>query len=397
MAVTLIINPGSSSKKYTLVRDGATVATFRFERNEQTYEVCREHNGAEQLCEGVTLEVYQTALAYVLATATSEGVITASTDVATVGIRIVAPGSYFAQHRLVDEVYLAKLEAARDIAPLHIPHTLTELRELRKILPTTTVVGVSDSAFHATVPALASTIPIDAHDASDFDIKRFGYHGISYASLVRSIPRVMGTLPARVIACHIGSGMSMTALKDGVSIDTTMGFGPGSGLMMGARVGDIEPAALLELMRVKHMKPVDAHIYLQSRGGFVGQTGESDFRHLLARYSKGDEAAVNAFALCRYHIQKTIGAFMVALGGLDAIVLTATAVERSPLLRSILLQDLAWLGIELDEQINDETMSRDGIVSKKGSKVPVVVIRANEFAELLTVTESFTSETTSAS
>ncbi len=389
MAVTLIVNPGSASKKYSLVSEGRVIASFRFERNEQIYEVCVDYNGEQQKCEGVSFETYGTALRHVLDTAVNSKVIASLHDITHVGVRIVAPGSYFQEHRIVDAVYLDRLRDREAAAPLHVPHTVRELDQLFLELPHAIIVGVSDSAFHATLPAVARLYPIEADDAKTYDIHRFGYHGLSYASLSRQLPTVLGSKASRVIACHIGSGMSMTALKDGVSIDTTMGFGPGSGLMMGARAGDLEPGALLELMRVKNMKFFDTQTYLQTRSGFKGLTGEADFRHLLERYASGDEAATAAFALATYQFQKTIGAFTIALGGLDAIVLTATAAERSSALRAILLSGLAWCGIELDKERNDALVAADGMISKEGAAVPVYVLRTNEFGELLKVTHSF--------
>lgn len=389
MAVTLVINPGSSSKKYTLARDGRAVATFRFERNEKTYEICREHNGTEQKCEGVTAAVYQSALEYVLRVAAAEGTIAGIADVERVGVRIVAPGTYFQAHRVIDDAYMTALRSRETVAPLHIPHTLTELAEVRRVLPAALLIGVSDSEFHKTMPREAREYAIEAVDTLEYDLYRFGYHGLSYASLARQLPALLGGHASKVVACHIGSGMSMSALRYGVSIDTTMGFGPGSGLMMGARVGDVEPAVLLELMRIHHMKPLDMQTYLQTRGGFVGQTGESDFRHLLARYENEDAAVVAAFRQCVYRFQKTLGAYQAILGGLDAVVLTATAAERSPRLRSILLDGLSHMGIMLDDDRNDETVGRDGIISPVTSPVLVAVVRTNEFNEILTVTHNF--------
>ncbi|MFM2340265.1 MAG: hypothetical protein RLZZ360_901 [Candidatus Parcubacteria bacterium] len=389
MAFTLIINPGSASKKYTLTTDGRVVATYRFERNEQQYEVCREHNGQGQLCAGITGLEYTSALAYVLSTAVAEQLLPSAEAITRVGLRVVAPGTYFTTHRRVDTEYRNRLEAARVLAPLHIPHTLAELDETLRLLPTALVVGVSDSAFHSTIPAYARTLAIEQEDMRTHDLYRFGYHGLSYASIAKQLPTLLPSTAHRVVVCHVGSGMSMCALKNGVSIDTTMGFAPGSGLMMGARTGDIEPAVVLELMRIHHMKPLDMHTYLQTRGGFVGQTGESDFRHLLARLEQGDEAVTAAFQQCVYRFQKTLGSYLVALGGLDAVVLTATAAERSPQLRALLLGGLTSIGIDLDEDRNEMTIGRDGIISSQGSTVLAAVVRTNESAELLAVTESF--------
>lgn len=389
MALTLIINPGSSSKKYTLFSGAEIVATYRFERNEQQFEVCREHNGQAQLCAGVTSEEYSSALAYVIKTATAAGIITPQKAITRVGVRVVAPGTYFASHRLITTEYIEQLDKATALAPLHIPHTVAELKAVKVALPQALVVGVSDSAFHQTMPSYARAFALDSHDIESHDLYRFGYHGISYASIARQLPKLLPLTAKRVVVCHIGSGMSMCALKDGKSIDTTMGFAPGSGLMMGARAGDIEPGVILELMRLHHFQPRDMQTYLQTRGGFAGLTGESDFRHLLARYEQGEARVVAAFEQCVYRFQKTLGSYLVALGGLDAVVVTATAAERSPQLRALLLEGLGSIGLELDHDRNDATIGRDGIISTRDSHVLAAVIRTNESAEVLAITESF--------
>lgn len=387
MGVTLIINPGSASKKYALWRDGGVVATYRFERNEQSYELCVEHNQTQQKCEGVTVSLYQSALAHVLATATGEGIIAADTDITTVGIRVVAPGTYFQQHRIIDGEYLAQLRTASSRAPLHAPHIVSELEQVAKVLPHATVVGVSDSAFHHTVPSAAHRYPLPVTDTETHDIRRFGYHGISYASIVPQFQKLLGERAGRVVACHIGSGMSMTALRDGQSIDTTMGFGPGSGLMMGARSGDIDPGAVLEVMRVKNFKPFDIDQYLQTHGGFWGLTGESDFRHLLERLAHEDEQVVEAFNQCVYAFQKQLGGYHIVLRGLDAIVLTATAVERSPALRRTLLRNLEWFGVIVDEEANELCVGQTGIISATDSPITVLVVRTDEQGEMYRITD----------
>lgn len=392
MAVTLIINPGSSSKKYFLVTDGRVIASFRFERNEQQFEMCREENGLQKICEGISSEQYGTALRQVLDSALRSGTITNLSDITRVGVRIVAPGTYFQAHRVIDEAYLVILRGQEGSAPLHIPPTVREIDQLRLELPEALIVGVSDSAFHTTLPTHARTFAILAGDSSLFDLYRFGYHGLSCTSVVRRLPAWLPATARRVIVCHLGSGMSMTALLDGVSIDTTMGFGPGSGLMMGARTGDIEPGLLLELMRVKNLGLFDAQTYLQTQGGFVGLAGESDFRHLLERYAQGDEMVKAAFLQCAYQFQKTVGSFTMALGGLDAIVLTATAAERSSALRTILLEGLEWLGVTLDQERNEEVVSQDGFITTATATVPVLVLRTDELGELLATTLSFQSQ-----
>lgn len=389
MATTLIINPGSSSKKYALWRDGRCLASFRFERQEHNYELCTEAHGQQQKCEGVSVAEYTAALRQVLDAALRAKHIDHVHDITRVGIRVVAPGTFFQSHRIIDELCMHKLREREPAAPLHIPHLLQELELIKVALPDAVVVGVSDSAFHQTMPDHARDYSIEAAETEAFDIHRFGYHGISYASVTKRLPAFIGRVPSRAVIAHIGSGMSMVALRDGQSIDTTMGFSPASGLVMGSRAGDLEAGALLELMRVKNMKLFDAQTYVQTRGGLRGLTGEADFRLILDRVSKADEVAEAALRMVVYRFQKQLGAYQVALGGLDTLVLTATAVERSAELRAHFLAGLEWFGIELAPDVNDTLARGGGIISTANSAITIVVIPTQEIEEMVQVTEAF--------
>lgn len=390
MAFTLLVNPGSSSKKYSLVQDVRIVNQHRFERGSDAYELCTEVNGEQQKCEGITQEVFSTALRQLLDIYLRTGIISNLQDITTVGIRIVSPGTYFQSHHVIDEAYLIKLREREPAAPLHIPHTLAEIELLRIELPHATIIGISDSAFHFTLPAVARNYSIDAHDTDVFDIHRFGYHGLSVASVLHQYEAHYGLLPARVVVCHVGSGVSMTAVKDGKSIDTSMGFSPDSGLVMGTRAGDLDSGAVFELMRVKNFKLFDALTYVQRSGGLRGLAAESDFRHILERLACKDDVATAALQHFIYRLQKQLGAFQVALGGLDLIILTATASERSATLRTHMLSGLEWLGIELDARLNEELIAADGVITTAGSPVVGMVIRTQELAEMLRVTAAFT-------
>jgi acetate kinase len=387
MAFTLTVNPGSASKKYSLIQDGALVRSYQFERVPHGYELCVATDGAQQKCETTTADEYTSALRYVLDGLLRDQTISSLTAITAVGVRIVAPGSFFQSHRIVDVAYLNALRGKAPAAPLHVPFMVRELELLLAELPEAVIVGVSDSAFHQTLPPVVRNYPIVPADTEQHDIHRFGYHGLSCASIVRQLPNLFSVLPARAIVCHIGSGMSMTALRDGVSIDTSMGFGPGGGLMMGGRTGDIDTGAVLELMRAKSWSHFDIQTYLQTQGGFKGLVGEGDFRFLLERLATEDYAVKAAFDTCIYQFQKTLGAQMAALGGLDAIIFTATAAERSPVLRALLLRDLDWLGITLDAKENERYMSSQGIISSPTSKVTVAVMRTDEWGEILRQTE----------
>jgi len=389
MAITLLINPGSSSKKYSLIEDGRVVADMRFEQDANNIDFCLQLNGREQKCENPTFEQYDTAIRFVLDTALREKAIKNLQDITRVGVRVVAPGTFFQSHRLIDDLFIHKLREREPVAPLHIPSTLREVELVKMELPHAMLVGVSDSAFHSTMPDYARDYSIELKDTDMYDIHRFGYHGISNASVVRRTVPVFSEVPNRMVICHVGSGVSMTAVRNGESIDTTMGFSPGSGLVMGSRAGDIESGALLELMRAKNLHLFDAQTYIQTRGGLKGLTGEADFRHILERLSQNDEVATAAMDLFVYRFQKALGGFIIALGGLDAIVLTATAVERSTTLRSLLFKNLEWLGIILDNTKNESLVGHDGIISTTESKIKVAVIRTNEIDEMHRVTNAF--------
>ncbi len=389
MAVTLIVNPGSSSKKYTLLRDGRLLVTYYFERVGSGFELSCEEATGRVTKSTLTALGYQQALTHVIGDATQKQCIADAGVITRVGVRIVAPGTYFTEHRIIDDEYIQRLRAVTTVAPLHIPHIIEDIKAIGLALPTALLIGVSDSAFHTTMPHEAKRFSVSRADAEAYDLYRFGYHGLSVSSVVRQSPQVLGRLPERMVVCHIGSGMSMTAVKAGQSLDTTMGFAPGSGLFMGARTGDVEPAVVLEIMRQKNLSIVDMQQYLQSTGGFVGQVGEADFRHLLARLERGDEAVAAAFRQCVYQFQKTLGAYAVALGGLDAVVFTATAVERSSRMRELFCENLSMLNVSLDEGRNDDLVGRSGIVSLPDAPVTVAVIRTAELEELARITDTF--------
>jgi acetate kinase len=189
------------------------------------------------------------------------------------------------------------------------------------------------------------------------------------------------------VVCHIGGGVSVNAVKDGVSVDSTMGYSPSSGLPMGSRAGDIDPGGLLQLMRSKNLKPSETEMYINTKGGLFGLSELSDIRHLLDRKSKGDAVATQTLGHFVYHIQKAIAASVVPLGGLDMLVLTGTASVRSGELRSMILGDLEYLGISIDNDKNDLLVGQDGVFSTQKSKVKTVVIRTDEMGEMAQVVD----------
>ena len=389
MATTLVVNPGSSSRKYALYQDGNSVLELRFEDTNTGFEVCTQISEKQQTCNGVSKTDFADSFAYVADTVQKYLFTTANhRPLDAIVVRVVAPGTFFQRHAVIDDEYINALKKRETSAPLHIPVILKEIQSIKKQFKNITLIAASDSAFHAEMPTQAREYSITASDAKQFDIYRFGYHGLSVASIVHRVHAVIGQDPEKMIVCHVGNGTSITAVKSGKSVETTMGFAPGTGLPMGSRAGDIDNAALLELMRVKHWRPSEAEMYINTNGGLAGIAGESDIRRLLDRRSKNDAKATQALDVFAYNIQKTIAAQTVALGGLDVLVLTATAVVRSAELRCLILRKLAHLGIQISLDRNEALVGGDGIISLRNSPIKIVVMRTDEMGEMSTVADS---------
>ena len=389
MDTTLIINTGSSSKKYALYRESVVVFSAEYEHTGKGLGRCVEQNGTRLCCDEVPERQFADALLDVIRLALAERIILKKEDINRVGIRIVAPGTYFTTHRLVDDMYQVRLREACVFAPLHIPHQLAELEGVRIHLPHARIIGISDSAFHVTLAASAHRYSVSSAESQRIDLYRFGYHGLSIASVVRQVYEKTGAIPLRTVVCHVGSGVSVTALRDGKSIDTTMGFAPTSGLIMGTRAGDIDPSALLYLLKMNDNNIECVEQMLEVNGGLKGLLGTSDLRVALDREARGEREAQYAVKMFFTAIRKAIGAMTALLGGIDALVLTATAVERNPYVRARICNDFAYLGICIDAIKNEECMARPGIISTDDSSVPVYVMHTREMSEMARIASVF--------
>lgn len=389
MAITLVVNPGSSSKKYALYKDGQVVLELAFEGSDAGYEVCIQKKDGQQTCESVDTGAFRAALERV-AKVVHEYCATENLKLTAIAVRVVAPGTTFQKHALVDDVYLALLRGEEHAAPLHIPIVLTEIQLCREQFPGTPIVAASDSAFHSTLPLIAREFSLNREDAATLDIHRFGYHGLSVSSIVNRIHSIIGQDPIRLIVCHVGSGVSITAVKNGASTETSMGYSPVSGVPMGTRASDLDAGALLEIIRKKDMAPADAAVYIHKSGGLEGLAGDGDIRRLLDRRAKGDMSATMALDLFTYRIQKEIAAATVSLQGVDVLVLTGTAALRSAELRTLITRHLSYLGIDIDTNRNDVLVGKEGVLSVHNAKVKVVVMRTDEMREMARVADVLT-------
>jgi acetate kinase len=294
-----------------------------------------------------------------------------------VGHRVVHGGRRFTSPVLVDDAVVAALRDLVPLAPLHNPGGIAGIESARRILPAVAHVAVFDTAFHAELPEAAATYAIDAHVAADYGIHRYGFHGISHRYVAQQTARLLGR-PLRelhLIVLHLGNGASASAIQNGHSIDTSMGFTPLEGLVMGTRSGDLDPAIVTYLQRVAGWDAPTVEDLLQHRSGLFGLSGHNDMRAVLEARSHGDGRAALAVEIYCRRIRKYVGAYHALLGRLDAIVFTAGVGEHAPAIRAESLAGLEVWGIRTDPGSNSANAT---VISPDGARVAVLVVPTDE-------------------
>ena len=380
----LITNPGSSSRKYALYKGQELICSLHFEFEGKGIICTLKRADDSKKVLKQSFKELTSAVSNVERILTEEGYLGGMAKLDAILARVACPGEYFTQDHIVDDEYLKKLDKARKRAPLHVPVVASEIEHLVKSFKGIPVLAISDSSFHADRPDLMKYYAFDTELADKADVKRFGYHGLSVGSIVNYM-KSQNILPEKLIVCHLGSGSSLTAVFEGESLDTTMGYTPLEGLMMATRCGNIDPAAAL---RLKHYLKYEAddslEKYLNKECGLLGVSGQSDdMREILKLRDEGDKRGTFAHAMFVYKVQSLIGQMAASLGGVDAIVFTATIGERSDEIRRTVTQKLSYLGFALDDAKNVAEMpERHTDISAEGSK-PVWVIRTDEFEEMI--------------
>ena len=315
---------------------------------------------------------------------TEEGYLGGMSKIDAILARVACPGEYFTKDHIVDEEYLKALEKGKKRAPLHVPVVAGEIEHFVKSFKDTPILAISDTSFHTDRPDLMKYYGFDTEIADKADIKKFGYHGLSIGSIVNYM-KEQDILPEKLIVCHLGSGSSLTAVFEGKSLDTTMGYSPIGGLLMATRCGDMDPAAALALKRyLGYESDESIEKYLNKECGLLGVSGQSDdMREILRLRDEGDKRGTFAHAMYVYRVQSCIGQMAASLGGVDAIVFTATIGERSDEIRRTVTQKLNYLGFSLDDDKNlGDFEERHVNIAADGSK-PIWVIRTDEFEEML--------------
>lgn len=380
----LVTNPGSSSRKYALYRGDEAVCTLHFEMEGKDV-VCtlKRADGSKQKLTNGFKKLTDT-VKYVKDILENEGYLDKNNVLSAVLARVVATGDYFAHDHLVDAECLKNLEIGKKRAPLHVPVVAAEIEACVKEFDGTPVMIISDSTFHTSRDDTHTYYAIDTELADKAEIKRYGFHGLSMGS-------ISGYLEAeklgaeKVIACHIGSGSSVTALKDGKSFDTTMGYTPLEGVMMATRCGDIDATAAMAIGRELGLEGEKLEEYLNKQCGLKGVSGETDdMREVLSLRADGDARAKLAYNMYIYRIQRAIGQMAASLQGVDVLVFTATIGERNSEIRRDIVAGLGYLGFKLNDTKNDDGFgdNRHCNIAASGSK-PIYVIQTDETGEMI--------------
>lgn len=381
----LVINCGSSSIKYQLINteEQETLCKGLVERIGAVTAIIRqEWKGEKVTKKSLVLENHAAALKTImeLLVKADNNALQSLDEIEAVGHRVVHGGETFKDSVLIDEFVEEAIQEAFDIAPLHNPPNLQGIRAAKAHLPNVPHVAVFDTAFHQTLPTEAFLYGIPNRLYRRYKIRRYGFHGTSHYYVSRRYFKLTNTPKkgSKLITCHLGNGASITAIRDGKSIDTSMGFTPLEGLLMGTRSGDIDPSILFYLIEKEELSLANVHALLNKHSGLLGLSGyAADMRDLIAEAEDGDRRSQEAIDVFCYRAKKYIGSYAAALNGVDGIIFTGGIGENSAYIRHRILQNLEYLGVELDEQRN-ENIPEDTKISSDASKVGVYAIPTNE-------------------
>ncbi len=379
----LVINSGSSSFKYQLfdMRTEAVVAKGLAERIGLEGSSLRHSAAGRTVTLERALPTVSDAIALMLEQLAGEGgALRSLSDIDAVGHRVGHGGDYFPASVAINDNVMAKMRELTPLVPLHQPAFLRGIEAFAAALPAVPQVAAFDTAFHQTMPPRAWTYGLPDKLCRRYRIRRYGFHGSSHRYVSERAIALLGRAAqgTRIITCHLGSGGSLAAVKDGRSVDTTMGLTPLEGIVMGTRCGDVDPSVVEYLMKTEGMSIGETMAVLQKRSGLLGLSGISpDMRDVLAAEAAGNAQAQAAVDVYCYRVRKTIGAYAAALGGLDAVVFTAGVGENSAAVRQRCVQGLDFLGVALDEDKNSQAAG-EADISAPGANARVFVIPTNE-------------------
>lgn len=384
----LVLNSGSSSVKYKLIdlegREAKTMAEGGVEKiglpgGFLKYKLADGGKATDELGLIDHLQAIKAILAKL--TDPKNGCIGSYDEIDAVGHRVVHGGEKFSESVLIDDAVKAKIRECYDIAPLHNPANMTGIDAITELMPSVPQVAVFDTAFHQTMPAKAYMYALPYKYYTEDGVRRYGFHGTSHRYVSGRVCEFLGVDPAkqRIITCHIGNGASMAAIVGGKCVDTSMGLTPVEGLMMGTRVGDVDPGALTFLMTKHGLTAEQLQAIINKESGVLGVSGVSnDMREIEAAIAEGNERARLALDMYMLRITKYIGAYAAEMGGVDIIVFTGGVGENQAGLRADVCSTLGFMGVEIDKEVNAVTRGTETVISSSTSRVKVCVIPTDE-------------------
>ncbi len=395
--IVLVLNCGSSSIKYQVIdiddNNNTLLAKGLVERIGLPEGILTHKPvGKDNFEVKQPIPDHTTGISLVLGALTDakHGVIADLTEVKAVGHRVAHGGELFSSSALVDEQAKADIRSLFEIAPLHNPANLEGILSIEKVLPGVPQVAVFDTSFHQTIPAINYMYAIPTEYYDKYRVRKYGFHGTSHKYVAKIGAELAGLdiNNSKIITCHIGNGGSITAVLNGKSFDTSMGFSPLDGLVMGTRCGSIDASAITYIGEREGMSYAELNSMMNKKSGVFGLTGiSSDMRDIDAAYNAGNERAIVARDMYYNRVKKFVGEYAAEMGGVDLIIFTGGVGENSSALRSYVCKDMGFMGIEIDESINAATHGTNAILSTPASKVKVAAIATNE--ELVIATDTF--------
>lgn len=383
----LVLNCGSSSIKYQLLnmdaqpvllakgiveKIGLTYGSFTY-KPEGKDKVVMEQPISDH---GVGMNLILKALVDA-----DHGVLKSLNEINAVGHRVAHGGEYFSESVKVDDEAKAKIKALGDIAPLHNPANLKGIETMEKLLPSVPQIAVFDTSFHQTLPKKAFIYGIPYTYYEKYGVRRYGFHGTSHKFVAEKACRLLNwnIQEKKIITCHLGNGASITAIKNGKSVDTSMGFTPVAGLVMGTRAGDLDLGALLYISQKEGLNTDQANTLVNKQSGVQGISGvSSDFRELTTAAENGNERARLALDVFVYNVKKYIGAYAAALNGVDLIIFTGGIGENDCPVREQVCSDMEYLGVQIDKAVNLASKGKDAVISTPGSTTKVMSVTTDE-------------------
>ena len=387
--IILVLNCGSSSLKYQLLDMRSNddfsllakglVESIGMEMGDITHTV----TGREKEKLRLPIKDHAEGINQVLALLTDKekGILKSVSEIDAVGHRVAHGGEFFSSSVKVDADVIEKIERCCELAPLHNPANLLGIKAMEKLIPGLPQVAVFDTSFHQTMPDYAYIYPLPYKYYEQDKIRRYGFHGTSHKFVAQTGAELAGLdmAKSKIITCHLGNGSSITAIENGKSIDTSMGFTPNEGIIMGTRSGSVDAGALTFLMDKYGMDTAKLNSVLNKESGFLGVSGvSSDSRDIEAAAGEGNGRALLTQKIFRYDVLKYIGAYAAAMNGVDLIIFTGGMGENDYISRAEICKRLTYLGVDFDEAVNDKLRGKNTILTKPGSKVKVAIIATNE-------------------